>query len=122
MRVLVVDDDAELREVVAMILRAEGHEVVEAANGAEALSALDRHRIDVIVLDMLMPVMDGWQFAAAYKDRTGAMKAPIIALTAAADAAKRAHEIEADALVEKPFELAALLEAVTRVQRQREQF
>ncbi len=113
MRVLVVDDDEAISEFVSWVLADEGHEVVTAANGALALRALERVCPDVILLDMRMPVMDGWEFARAYRavwDRL----APIVVVTAAQDAAQRAREVEADGYLGKPFDVDDLIATVQR--------
>ena len=60
--VLIVDDDSDLRQLLATVLRADGLEVDGAANGKQALAVMERRRPDVILLDMRMPVMDGWAF------------------------------------------------------------
>ncbi len=63
LRVLVVDDDETISEFVVWVLADDGHEVISATNGMMALQKLERFDPDVILLDMRMPVMDGWQFA-----------------------------------------------------------
>jgi two-component system response regulator MprA len=110
-RVLVVEDDPSIRELVVYALGDEGHEVEEAADGSIALELVARRRPDVIILDMKMPGMDGWQFARTYRERHGA-RTPIIVFTAATDAAGRAAEVGAEAFVAKPFDLEALIERV----------
>jgi urea transport system substrate-binding protein len=112
-RVLVVEDEAEIRDFVAMVLDSEGYWVTTAHNGAVALDQLGREPFDLILLDMRMPVMDGWSFARAYRQSRGP-KAPIVVLTAAQDAAERAEQISADGYLGKPFELDDLLELVAR--------
>jgi CheY-like chemotaxis protein len=72
LRVLVVDDDAPVRELIAEALEHEGYAVATAADGLEALEWLDRARADAIVLDYAMPRCDGPAFAAAYRERPGA--------------------------------------------------
>jgi len=62
-RILVVDDESAIREVIIQLLEDEGYLVEQAANGVEALTKLQLIRPDVIVLDLMMPVMDGWAFA-----------------------------------------------------------
>lgn len=109
---LVVDDDEAISEVVTLALRDEGYRVVTARNGAEALTLTDRQAPAVVLLDMLMPVMDGWAFARAYRERGG--KSPLVVMTAAADSAKRAEEVSADAVLSKPFGLDQLLDTVRR--------
>lgn len=110
-RVLFVDDDQDLRELVAAFLRSEGHDVATAAEGREALDLVARAMPDVILLDMRMPVMDGREFAARFHERHGPA-APIVVITASEDARARAEEIGAAAWLSKPFELDALLAAV----------
>jgi DNA-binding response OmpR family regulator len=109
-RVLVADDDRQIREFVRVALEDEGYEVLTAADGASALALALAAPPDVILLDLNMPVMDGWRFAAAYRGAAG--RAPIVVLTAAADAARRRHEIGAVAWLGKPFDLDELLRVV----------
>jgi two-component system chemotaxis response regulator CheY len=106
--VLVVDDDEEIREFVDMALSSEGYEVVSAPHGAAALELIQQRSPSMILLDMRMPVMDGWAFARAYRERPGP-HAPIIVVTAAQDAADRAAQIDADGFLSKPFGLDELL-------------
>jgi len=111
--ILVVDDDAAIRRFVAEALRDEGYLVAEAGDGRAALSAVERDRPGLILLDMTMPVMDGWQFADAYRRRPGP-HAPIVCVTAAHRAAERAAQIMAEAALPKPFDLDGLLDLVAR--------
>jgi CheY-like chemotaxis protein len=110
-QVLVVDDDEGIRELVAMALCSAGYEVISAPDGAAALELLATSRPAVILLDMLMPHVDGWEFARLYEQRPGP-HAPIIVLTAARDAQARAAEIKANAWLAKPFHLDALFACV----------
>ena len=110
-QVLVVDDDEAIREAVAIALSSAGYEVLSAPDGAAALEVLATSRPAVILLDMLMPIMDGWEFARLYEQRPGP-HAPIIVLTAARDAQGRAAEIKADAWLSKPFRLDALFACI----------
>lgn len=112
--VLVVEDDASLRELLAMMLEGEGLSVDTAANGEEALDAMAKSRPGVILLDMRMPVMDGWQFCREMALR-GGTRPSIVVITAAADPASRAAEVEADAWLSKPFDRTALLALVHRM-------
>jgi CheY-like chemotaxis protein len=111
--VLVVDDDDGIRDSIDMTLSDEGYQVLTATHGADALTLVDQHLPSLILLDMRMPVMDGWQFARAYRQRPGP-HAPIVVVTAALEAAGRAAEIHADGVLPKPFRLADLLEVVGR--------
>jgi len=108
MRILVVEDDASISELIECELRDEGgHEVRVACNGVQALSILAEWRPNVVLLDMLMPVMDGWAFAREYRNREGA-PAPIVVMTATADAAERAKQVSAAGVLAKPFDLQSL--------------
>ena len=117
--VLVVEDDALVRGVVAESLRDEGYTVLEAAHGRAAIDLLTRvgaGAVHLVLLDMRMPVMDGWDFAAAYRALPAAT-APIVVMTAAQDAANWGQEIGAAATVGKPFEVDSLLSTVDRLIR-----
>jgi len=109
-RVLVVDDDADIRATVAAMLEIEGYRVAEAANGADALTVVETDPPDVIVLDMRMPVMDGWAFAAELRRRDHPI--PLVVMTAARDAARWAGEVAAATFVAKPFGYDDLVAAV----------
>lgn len=83
--VLVIEDDAEARELFRRTLAAAGWEVIEAENGAEGLKALGARRPDAIILDLMMPVMDGFEFVAEYTRRRlddGSVPIPILVVTA----------------------------------------
>jgi two-component system chemotaxis response regulator CheY len=112
-RILLLDDDETIREVVEMALSVKGYEVLTAPNGALALDLIRRHPPSLILLDMRMPVMDGWEFARRYREMSGP-QAPIIVLTAAVDPADRAQQIEADGFLAKPFSLKELRSLVDR--------
>jgi urea transport system substrate-binding protein len=112
-RILVVDDDTSIRSFVEMALDSEGYAVSTANNGAQALAVTGEVQPDLILLDMRMPVMDGWTFARTYRQRAGP-HAPIVVITAATDAGERAAEIQADGFLGKPFDLDDLLRLVSR--------
>lgn len=109
-RVLVVDDEPGIRATVSAMLEIEGYAVAEATNGAEALAVVEAGAPDLILLDMRMPVLDGWAFAAELRRRGHAM--PIVVMTAARDAARWAAEIAATGFVSKPFGYDDLIRAV----------
>jgi CheY-like chemotaxis protein len=113
-RVLVVDDDASIRQFLRVALTDRGYDVVSAEHGQEALDAIQQSPPDLILLDMRMPVMDGWAFAAAYRERPEP-RAPVVVLTAARDAAQYAAEIEAAAFLAKPFDLRSLLRVIAEL-------
>lgn len=111
--ILLVDDDASIREFVSLALTDEGYDVVTAQNGAVALNLIVQYPPALILLDMRMPIMDGWEFARAYRQTPGS-KAPIIMLTAATDAEAFATQVGADDFLAKPFGLDELLDMVSR--------
>ena len=110
--ILVVDDDASIRSTVSDILDLEGYPVITAANGAEALERLENSQPALVLLDMRMPVMDGWAFARAVASR--GLDLRILVMTAADNARAWAEEIGADGYVAKPFDLTDLISAVQR--------
>jgi len=110
-RVLVVDDDSSIRELLSTALEDDGYEVVPATNGQDALSVVERWRPDVIVLDLMMPVMDGWTFAKRLREIA---EIPIVVLSAANDLARHAKTVGAAEVVGKPFDLDQLLPKVAR--------
>jgi CheY-like chemotaxis protein len=109
--IMVIEDDEDILSTLQTFLEGEGYRVQAAANGREALEAIEvRGQLPtLILLDMRMPVLNGWQFAAAFREQYGGA-APIVVMSAAADTAQRAREIGASGWLSKPFELSALLE------------
>ena len=110
--VLVVDDDTSILDTVSSILSGEGYDVVSASTGEEALAAVSRTRPLVILLDMRMPVMDGWAVARALREQ--GIKVPIVVMTAAESAKRWADEVGAEGYLAKPFGLDELLDTVER--------
>ncbi|HLH24293.1 MAG TPA: response regulator [Chloroflexota bacterium] len=116
-RVLVVEDEAPVRELLAYVLRDEGHEVVEARDGAEALRILDSYpdpaaAICVILLDMMLPRVGGLQVLQHLAERGRYI--PVIAMSASRRHLQQAEAHGAHATLSKPFELDAVLAAVER--------
>jgi two-component system chemotaxis response regulator CheY len=108
--ILVVDDDQSILDTVTEILEFEGYTVETATNGQEALQSIEQSVPALILLDMRMPVLDGWGFARKLKER--GVSLPILVMTAAQDARRWAQEIDADGHLAKPFELMDLLSSV----------
>ena len=99
-----VDDDPAIRDFLREYLEFEGRPFAEAPDGREALAVASASRPCLVLLDMRMPVMDGWAFAAAYRAVT-AEPAPVVVMTAAQDAAAWAREVGAAGVLSKPFDL-----------------
>jgi len=111
MDVLIVDDDEDMAEVVKAVLDSEGYRCRYAANGRQALEEVASAMPAVILLDMLMPVMNGWECARALRARYG-QALPIIVMTAAEHAEGRRNDAGADDVLSKPFDLHELLRVV----------
>jgi CheY-like chemotaxis protein len=111
--VLIVDDDADMLEVMELVLRDAGYPTRCALNGREALDAITRGMPALILLDMLMPVMNGWQFANEFHARYG-KQVPIVVATAAEHVRARTDGVDAADVLPKPFEVADLLRIVGR--------
>lgn len=116
-RVLIVDDDVDGRRALAALLRALGYAVAEAANGREGLACVAAQRPEVVVLDIDMPELNGWQTLAALQERK--FRGAVIVLTAtdATDDAVRALTGGADDFISKPCELRELAARVNAVLR-----
>jgi two-component system alkaline phosphatase synthesis response regulator PhoP len=116
-RVLVIDDEAPIRLLCRVNLEAEGLEVVEAPDGPSGLEAAERERPDVILLDVMMPGLDGWSVAEQLLENDGTSGIPIVFLTARADLRDRARGIDLGGLdyITKPFNPVELASVVERV-------
>lgn len=114
-RVLVVDDEPTIRDLVAEALREAGFETETAANGVEALTRMQRWRPDAIVLDLMMPRLDGTGFTELMRLNPRFADVPVLLVTAAYGAAQAAEQIGVQAWLAKPFELDALVDAVTNL-------
>ena len=102
MSILIVEDDDDLRDLVQMMLELEGFEVQTAHHGRDALERVGESMPELILLDIKMPVMDGWSFAVEFRARHGS-STPIVVMTAAEHAAARAQGIGAKGWISKPF-------------------
>jgi len=111
-RVLVVDDDASIQGFLAEALADEGYDVRTADNGREALAVLRVWRPDLILLDLMMPEMDGWTFRAEQRALPDAEAVPVIVLSATRELAAKAEGLAAAAVFAKPFDLDRLLSTI----------
>lgn len=116
-RILVVDDEHKLREMISSYLQNDGYETVEAANGNSAVQTIKKDQIDIVLLDIMMPEMDGYE--ALKEIRSIQKKLPVIMLTAKTDEIDKIVGLEmgADDYITKPFslrELSARIKAVLR--------
>lgn len=105
--VLIVDDDPDMLETMQLVLCSDGFSCRTASNGAEALTAAAASRPAVVLLDVLMPVMNGWDTAHELRQRYG-HAVRIVVVTASEHAAERARELDADDVLPKPFDIDEL--------------
>lgn len=110
--VLIVDDDPGVLEVLELALNAEGYQVILAHDGSEALERAVATRPHLMLVDLMMPVMDGWQFVRECRKRGECDKTPVILLSAARNLDQAARELGVQAAVPKPFNLDELLDLV----------
>ena len=114
--VLVIEDHADTRHMVEEYLHLQGVSTIGAANGLEGLGALQEHRPALILLDLNMPVMDGWRFREEQARLTGALaRIPVIVLSALHDCAKHAKALGAIDCLAKPIDLDQLSALVGRL-------
>ena len=116
-QILVVEDDDAIRGLVSEVLRDDGYQVSEASNGAEALERLRDQRPDLIVLDLMMPVMDGWTFVEKCRSHADCEDVPIVVTSASHDlplTAERLRTFGVRTCLAKPFDVEGLLALVER--------
>jgi len=114
---LIVDDSVSMRQMVAYTLRQSGFEVIEGEHGQDALNKLDGKRLDVIITDLNMPVMDGITFIKSVRAKKEMKFIPILMLTTESQAAKKEQGKAAGATgwITKPFDPDKLLATVAKV-------
>ena len=117
--ILVVEDDRNISELIRMYLEKEGFEVRLAYDGGKAVDEFEKQRPDMVLLDIMLPVLDGWQVCGRIREKA---KTPIIMLTAKSDVTDRITGLEmgADDYLVKPFEMKELMARINAVLRRRE--
>jgi len=115
--ILVVEDHEDTRYILAGMVRMLGYEVVTAEDGHEALTALGERRPDLVLLDLMMPRMDGWQFRRAQRALSDQELAaiPVVLLTAVHQPEREARQLNAAAWLIKPVDLNELSATIQRV-------
>ena len=111
-KILLVDDEKDMVETVAMRLEANGYQVIKAYDGSEGLEKAKKEKPDLIILDLMLPKMDGYKICGLLKADARYSKIPVIMFTARAQEAdkKMGEEVGADAYITKPFEPHVLVE------------
>ena len=114
--IMVVDDEKDLVEAIKLKLNAEGYNVVEAFDGQEALDILRKKRPDLILLDIMMPHLNGYQVCREIKKDAKLKQIPVLMLTAKAQESDKFWGLEtgADDYITKPFEFESLIESIKK--------
>ena len=114
---LVVDDARDVRNLVAAHLKRGGHEVLLGANADHAFEILAEEQVDLAIIDIMMPGMNGYQLVEKLREMPATEELPIIVLTARAGGADRDHafRVGADSYIQKPFELQRLTDEIASV-------
>jgi two-component system response regulator MprA len=110
--VLVVDDDFDILSSMAEVIREEGYDVLTAGNGHQALEHLQRRKVALIFLDLMLPQMNGWQFVEELCARSPVLNIPIVLVSAAANLVREAAKLGADGYLRKPFNLEDVVRLV----------
>ena len=110
--VLVVEDDRDVLDALAMTLEETDYKVLRAHNGVEALRQLERHPCDLILLDLMMPVMNGWDFRSKQKEMPSIARIPVLLMSAGAHLSTASGELDAVGYVTKPVDVSDLLDIV----------
>lgn len=113
--ILVVDDDPAIVDIITQVLAAEGYVIRGCRNGLEALEALRELRPDLILLDLWMPKMDGWEFRRRQLALDGARHVPVVLLSAGGRLEEHRRSLAAAAAIPKPFDLTDLITVVNTV-------
>lgn len=113
-KLLIVDDDANIRELVLLFLKKEGFELYEASDGMKALELMEKVKIDIAIIDIMMPIMDGWELCREIREFSDM---PILMLTAKGETSQKVKgfELGADDYLVKPFDPAELTARVKAV-------
>lgn len=111
--VLVVDDDPGIREVITQALEGDGYSVATAGNGREALDRVAESRPLLVLLDLQMPIMTGWEVLSALRESK--TDVPVVFMTAGYRAQAEAEKYHADGFMAKPFDLDVLFDVVERL-------
>jgi len=112
--ILVIDDAAHIRSLVVRMLEQAGFNTLEASNGLQGLQLLKQHKVALVISDVSMPIMDGYQFIATMRTDAEISQVPVIIITAAGeeDQAALASQMHAEAYLTKPFSSTKLIETI----------
>jgi signal transduction histidine kinase len=111
--ILLIEDDADLREALCDALEISGHTVVSAVDGDDGLRQMRKHKPDVVVLDLMMPKLDGWQFRVAQRNDPNLAETPVVVMSASSS--PTAAAVDADLYLRKPLDAKTVLQAIEDV-------
>ncbi|CAJ35876.1 response regulator transcription factor [Methanocella arvoryzae] len=117
-KIMIVDDEPDVVDLVKIVLKSEGYEVVTATSGKEALEKIGNEMPDLVLLDIMMPQMDGWEVYNHIKSNTKTRDIPVAMLTAKSQSIDKMiglHVVQVDDYITKPFGRAELLERVKKI-------
>jgi CheY-like chemotaxis protein len=118
-KIMVVEDSPDVRAVMVRLLRYGGYDVIETVNGQEALARMREHEPALVLLDLSMPVMNGWMTLSAIRALPGGDRIPVVAVTAHAMTGDREAALKHgfDAYVTKPLDIHVFLDTVAKMLR-----
>ena len=117
-RILVIDDEEDLRQLIALIAESAGYVVLQAGNGVEGLQRLQEEQVDLVILDIMMPEMDGWEVCRHMKSHAATRDIPVLIMTVRSQPMDKVIGLEvvhADEYLTKPFDRQVLLTAIERL-------
>ncbi|NOZ58108.1 MAG: response regulator [Euryarchaeota archaeon] len=116
-RIMLVDDEPEIRYITRRMLERAGHSVVEAGDGEECLRKLKEEEVDIILLDVMMPGIKGWEVCRRIKADERTRRIPVVMFTVRTSESdvEESKKSGADAHINKPFDMKELLEVIERV-------
>lgn len=113
-KILIVDDEAHIREIIRFRLQIDGYQTIEAKNGHEAVEQIAKHKPDLVILDIMMPDMDGWEVCKFARSQSEFQSIPILMLTAKIEIKDKIHGMQAGAndYLTKPFSPNELMDHI----------
>jgi two-component system response regulator VicR len=121
-KIMVVDDEPDVVDLVKLVLESDGFSVVTAYSGKEALDRIDQEMPDLVLLDIMMPQMDGWEVYSRIRANPGTKDIPVAMLTAKSQSIDKMiglHVVKVDDYITKPFGRSELLERVKRILKEK---
>ena len=112
--VLVVEDDERIQRLVEIVLRGEGYRVLQAMDGQHALEVMASEQPDLVLLDLMLPVIDGWALRERLRQQPDTANIPVVLMSAVRNLPETAQELGVADYLSKPFEIDDLIQSVRR--------